>query len=412
MSVNLLPQSAPQPEAPRPATRADEATPDAPSFAQALSTVSGAKTSAAVRVESSATGTQRATREEDRADPVVDPQTVQSLPLSWPPASGTAAQNALQCATREDPASTAGARTRVQETGDPGGLVAASLALLNGRTAARASGAAGTASPIDAAVGAAIDTAGTALADSLQPAEIAASNAQTLTAKAKAAPLSATAADGHGPRFGHSLVPPTAAEPPDSLSISTDAAPATALLLLPAHPRGLLPQEARPSAALDFTSGVASIAAAAIPAAPTPSPVQLSIDTPALTPGWREEIAQRLTQLVVLRHNHAEIRLNPADLGPISVRIDMDAGQANLLIQAPQPATRDSLELALPQLRNALAQQGITLGQTSVQDERGAPSRDPGAQTSARQDRGQIAVTADRLDGSLRVRRGLVDLFA
>lgn len=175
-----------------------------------------------------------------------------------------------------------------------------------------------------------------------------------------------------------------------------------------AHPQ---PQPHSHPGALSDIAAMAGATAAGTPAPATRPAVQLTIATPALTPGWRDEVTRELTQLVVLRHDRAEIRLNPADLGPITVQIRMDAGQANLLIQAPQPATRDGLELALPQLRESLAERGITLGQANVRDERapqdGAPERQAfAARTAGASDDASVAPL------TLRARLGLVDLFA
>ncbi len=140
-------------------------------------------------------------------------------------------------------------------------------------------------------------------------------------------------------------------------------------------------------------------------------PTVVTIATPAFTAGWPDDVARALTQLVVLRQDRAEIHVHPADLGPITVRIHIEGGQANLLIQAPQPATRDGLELALPLLRESLAQQGITLGEASVRDERA-----PGQGAASHESRHAAIRSADDASAiaaaPLRTRLGLVDLFA
>ncbi|MDQ6620910.1 MAG: flagellar hook-length control protein FliK [Pseudomonadota bacterium] len=175
--------------------------------------------------------------------------------------------------------------------------------------------------------------------------------------------------------------------------------------------------QASPEPKLPRTTDPASAAPSAVdmrfatPANPVQSSIQITIATPAFTPAWRDDVAQQLTQLVMLRQDRAEIRLHPADLGPITVEIRMDGGQANLLIQAVQPATRDGLELALPQLRDTLAQQGITLGEASVQDQRqpGDPNSQRAFDGSRREDR-MVPVSAP--EQVVRARLGLVDLFA
>ena len=101
----------------------------------------------------------------------------------------------------------------------------------------------------------------------------------------------------------------------------------------------------------------------------TPAIAQ-AVDSIVATPGWHEDITQKLTHFVSMRGTTAEIRLNPADLGPIGVTISYTDDQAKVSITAAQPATRDALEQALPHLKEMLAQQGITLGEAAVRDRR------------------------------------------
>ena len=108
-----------------------------------------------------------------------------------------------------------------------------------------------------------------------------------------------------------------------------------------------------------------------------------SVNTPAFTPGWQDEMLGKLAHVVLSRHERAELKLNPGELGPVAVRIEMHADQATVTIVAASPDTRSALEQSLPQLRDLLAAQGITLGQASVHD--GSAQRDAtpqGAQAS------------------------------
>lgn len=97
---------------------------------------------------------------------------------------------------------------------------------------------------------------------------------------------------------------------------------------------------------------------------------------------WTSEVATKLAQVIVMRQDQVELRLNPPELGPVDVRVHMTGDQATVLIAAPHAVTRDALEQALPQLRDALAHQGITLGQATVQGE--GRSHDAPAHPSAR----------------------------
>jgi flagellar hook-length control protein FliK len=109
-------------------------------------------------------------------------------------------------------------------------------------------------------------------------------------------------------------------------------------------------------------------------AAHAPGIAVATIATPAFTPGWQDEAVGRMAHVILSRNERAELTLHPAELGPVSIRVDLAADQASLTIVAESAATRSALEQSLPQLRDLLASQGITLGQASVHD--GSARRD------------------------------------
>ena len=75
-------------------------------------------------------------------------------------------------------------------------------------------------------------------------------------------------------------------------------------------------------------------------------------------------------------HQVAELNLNPAGLGPLKVTLTMGDDQAQAMFVSAHEGVRKAVEAALPQLRTTLADQGISLGHTSV----GAESRQPSPQ--------------------------------
>lgn len=126
--------------------------------------------------------------------------------------------------------------------------------------------------------------------------------------------------------------------------------------------------EAKPVAA----AASAEPTPAAVPpsSATPPAALTVEIDTPLHDPGWRVEAASRIASLVTRGVEHAEVRITPPELGPVEMRIDVRGGETTLAIVATQATTRDALEQALPLLRDMLAQQGLALGQATVQDGR------------------------------------------
>jgi flagellar hook-length control protein FliK len=165
-----------------------------------------------------------------------------------------------------------------------------------------------------------------------------------------------------------------------------------------------------PAAAPSGTVAPAAVREAAVPA--------LAVATTVGTPGWHEDVAQKFAHVVSLRLGEAEIRLNPAHLGPVGIEISYGDNQASVLITAAQPATRDALEQALPHLRELLAQQGIALGESTVRDQSGGEGTAAAANTSRRAEtvRGADAapgsLPADTATGRGRRPSGLIDTFA
>ncbi|HEY1328088.1 MAG TPA: flagellar hook-length control protein FliK [Casimicrobiaceae bacterium] len=162
-----------------------------------------------------------------------------------------------------------------------------------------------------------------------------------------------------------------------------------------------------------------AIAALDVTAAHTAGAPAVHVDTvaaPAFTPGWQDETVAKLAHIVVTRNERAELRLDPAELGPVSIRVDMQGDHASMTIVAASPDTRSALEQSLPQLRDLLSSQGITLGQATVHD--GSAQRDPAAQAwsgaaATRNDApGDTIHAAEAVQRFVRRADRLVDVFA
>ena len=75
---------------------------------------------------------------------------------------------------------------------------------------------------------------------------------------------------------------------------------------------------------------------------------------------------QQLVTMVSQGTLHAEIRLDPPELGPLVVRIQVQGDQTQVQFHVVQPQTRDIVEQALPRLREMLAEQGLQLTDSQV----------------------------------------------
>ncbi|MEM8682586.1 MAG: flagellar hook-length control protein FliK [Pseudomonadota bacterium] len=142
-----------------------------------------------------------------------------------------------------------------------------------------------------------------------------------------------------------------------------------------------------------------------------------TIDTPVRDPSWGDRLGERVLMMATNKLQNAEIRLSPAEMGPLRIRLSMEDNAANISFVAQNGATRDVIEAALPRLRNLLEEQGINLGQASVGEQ---SAEQQSENTDERQ--GSTALSTD--DGDelsnentvsvstrVRVARGLLDTF-
>ena len=82
----------------------------------------------------------------------------------------------------------------------------------------------------------------------------------------------------------------------------------------------------------------------------------------------------------------ATIRLDPAELGSMNIKLVVQNDQINVTIQAQNNQSRELLEQQMPRLREMLQQQGMTLGDTQVQADSGQQQSGFG---QSRQENGQ-----------------------
>jgi len=95
-------------------------------------------------------------------------------------------------------------------------------------------------------------------------------------------------------------------------------------------------------------------------------PVDNRTDSPAITrplthPGWSKDLGEQIVWMNNKAIPAAEIRLNPAHLGPISVRIDVNQDQATILFTAQHAEVKEAIEASIPKLREMLGTQQINL---------------------------------------------------
>ena len=96
------------------------------------------------------------------------------------------------------------------------------------------------------------------------------------------------------------------------------------------------------------------------------------ITSPLQSPQWASDFGRQFMSITQGGHSMphtAELRLDPPELGPLRITINISDNIAHAMFVSPHAAVRQTVENALPQLQQLLAQAGISLGQTSVNDQ-------------------------------------------
>lgn len=102
------------------------------------------------------------------------------------------------------------------------------------------------------------------------------------------------------------------------------------------------------------------------------------LPTPPGNPQFAEQVAERVVWMAGQKLDRAQIRLNPAHLGPIAVDVSVgEDGAATVTFTAQHAMTRDALEQALPRLREMFSDSGVMLAGADVSGQ-GAHGRDGG----------------------------------
>ena len=117
--------------------------------------------------------------------------------------------------------------------------------------------------------------------------------------------------------------------------------------------------------ALAMPVAAATAAAAPAVAAPSVAPAPV-LSSPLASPEWQQALGQQVMMFTRQGQQSAELRLHPEDLGALQISLKIDNNQAQLHFASPHQQVRAAVEAAMPHLRTALAESGISLGQSSV----------------------------------------------
>ena len=154
------------------------------------------------------------------------------------------------------------------------------------------------------------------------------------------------------------------------------------------------------------------------PVVATTAATTLALATPVDAPDFAAVLGVRVSMLVRDGVQQAELHLNPAETGPVSIHITLEGTAARVDFGADVAATRAAIERGLPELASALRDAGFTLAGGGVSQHAGgrASGEDDAARSGPRLDRtGSPASTSIAAESRRVVRAvaaGGVDLYA
>ncbi len=107
-----------------------------------------------------------------------------------------------------------------------------------------------------------------------------------------------------------------------------------------------------------------TIGAAAVSGQPT-----LNLQPALQSEAWSRVLSSRVIWMAREGVQQASLKLNPANMGSVEVKLHMHNEQASISFIAQNAATRDALEQALPRLRESFQENGMELAHADVSQE-------------------------------------------
>jgi len=209
------------------------------------------------------------------------------------------------------------------------------------------------------------------------------------------------------------------------IPISAHATATAAAAALPGQiaaalsPDALKPDEARADSIgnpLLSAAQLATLGTASAPASAASNALAPSVGSAA----WSQALGEKIVWMTAGALQTASLTLNPPNLGPLQVVLNVTNDQATASFFAAQPEVRQALEAALPKLREMMNEAGIQLGQATVGAEQQQQQQNEAASREARRMGPAYPGANDAAESTLQsmplpIRqsgRGLVDTFA
>jgi flagellar hook-length control protein FliK len=134
--------------------------------------------------------------------------------------------------------------------------------------------------------------------------------------------------------------------------------------------------------------------------------------------GWDQAISQKVVWMVGAGQQSASLTLNPPDLGPLKVVINVHNDQADTTFISDNDEVRKALETGMSNLRDKMNESGIQLGQANVstsqqsQQDFQQAAQNRVFQSAKDQASSEVIESVAQSKVTMRVSDGLVDTFA
>ena len=148
--------------------------------------------------------------------------------------------------------------------------------------------------------------------------------------------------------------------------------------------------------------------------------ISSKLETPLHSSNWTQDFGEKIVWMAKNDHQSAQLNINPPQLGPVQITLQINGDQASAIFASPHPEVRQAIESSLTQLKEMLSSAGINLGQTDIganlaQQNRDTPFQSANGNRSTDENAilpGIGNATDNGHSSPIQRGRGLVDLFA
>ena len=113
---------------------------------------------------------------------------------------------------------------------------------------------------------------------------------------------------------------------------------------------------------------------------------QMAINQTFGDPAWSQEMGKQVIWMANQNIKSAEIRLNPAHLGPVEVRLEISDDQINVALSSRHAIVREAMDSAMPKLREMFDENGLNLAGSDISQHSFAEQREQQAEGQRSQD--------------------------